>query len=598
MIRFDQNRKLILLTTYCVGISLGILLAMEPFGFFLAGISAASLAYLFYLELRELPLRFQIAWLLILSQLIDLIVFLWIPNSISAISGSGKTVSWALFLVYGLFSQIKLFLFYFGWKITSDFHNKLNKNNIQSRQSLLFDWASFPIWGTITDLITPQLFPWFWGNLAEGSLSFSQSASWFGIYGIGFFLLWIGASAALLVVKKERILGILGVAIFTFIWILASLRLYSAPEYAVPTKTPALEKEVLLLSGLLVQPNTSPAKRELAENADFIGNAMSKILELSLQAALTTSPPPDLIFLPESAVPFHGTNPNQSSKEKNIYSPTYHGLVKYLSLKTGADLVYNELNQYSEGLKNQVSLISSESLYSIRYDKRRLLPFGEFIPLEKYFPKLRNLFEETSKYVPGDEPAPLKGQRKETRSRFPKAPTVLDLNLIQKPEQISSGLVYNDAEAESSGSFDYQVLPLICYEAMFPELVSDSIQNSESEVFTFLVNPTNDAWFSSSTEAWQHGAASKFRSIEFGLTLVRPAVSGISYAVDPYGRDLTPPLEFSEVGSRSFLLPITRKRKEGNTFYAKIGNLPFYLYSVLLIGFLFVLRKRNIVFLK
>jgi apolipoprotein N-acyltransferase len=74
--------------------------------------------------------------------------------------------------------------------------------------------------------------------------------------------------------------------------------------------------------------------------------------------------------------------------------------------------------------------------------------------------------------------------------------------------------------------------PLICYEDIFPQ-ISWRLAREGAELF---VNQTNDAWYDSSSAAYQHLAASVFRAVENRRTLVRAANTGVSAVVDPLGR--------------------------------------------------------------
>lgn len=121
-----------------------------------------------------------------------------------------------------------------------------------------------------------------------------------------------------------------------------------------------------------------------------------------------------------------------------------------------------------------------------RYDKRHLVPFGEYQP--SWLPL---------QIVPGGGFEP--GHRFETW-HLPGLPPVG---------------------------------PLICYEAIFPAQVVD-----EADRPAWLVNVTNDAWFGNSTGPRQHLAAARLRAVEEGLPLVRAANSGISAVFDAFGRQV------------------------------------------------------------
>jgi apolipoprotein N-acyltransferase len=125
------------------------------------------------------------------------------------------------------------------------------------------------------------------------------------------------------------------------------------------------------------------------------------------------------------------------------------------------------------------------------YDKNRLVPFGEFIPLWSLVStfNIAPLQRIGAGFEPGDPP---------TRLVVPEAPPAV---------------------------------VLICYEAIFPDLIPRGEERPG-----WIVSVTNDAWFGNGTGPWQHYAMARYRAIEEGLPMARAASGGISAIVDSYGR--------------------------------------------------------------
>jgi apolipoprotein N-acyltransferase len=130
-----------------------------------------------------------------------------------------------------------------------------------------------------------------------------------------------------------------------------------------------------------------------------------------------------------------------------------------------------------------------------RYDKVRLLAFGEYIPGVALFPWLRNLLP------PGTG-----------RFRAGAGPGIMSLN--------------------ADDGRTWRVGPLICYEDLLPGLISD-VGKLHPDI---LVNLTSDQWFGATTEPWEHLALSVFAAVELRVALARSVNSGISALIDPNGR--------------------------------------------------------------
>jgi len=197
---------------------------------------------------------------------------------------------------------------------------------------------------------------------------------------------------------------------------------------------------------------------------------------------------------------------------------------------------------------NSVKIFNS--LYLIQdngiavYDKIRLVPFGEFIPLRSFLKFL--------KITPGE------------------------IDFSKGDIQQNMEVTYD----EISLNFE----PSICYEAIFQTFNYSNIQ--------LFINITNDAWFGNFSGPRQHLTASIMRSIEKGVPLVRAANSGISVITDKNGKILEK-LNLNQAGflERDILL------ENGTTFFSRHGQKILFLKIILIFTICFLIdifiKKRK-----
>ena len=103
------------------------------------------------------------------------------------------------------------------------------------------------------------------------------------------------------------------------------------------------------------------------------------------------------------------------------------------------------------------------------------------------------------------------------------------------------------------------ILPLICYEVIFPELVQQSNINTN-----LIVNISEDGWFGNTIGPYQHFAKAIFRSVESNLFLVRSANKGITAIISNKG-EIFKKLNINEIGSIEMNIPLlTTKNKNKN----------------------------------
>jgi len=171
---------------------------------------------------------------------------------------------------------------------------------------------------------------------------------------------------------------------------------------------------------------------------------------------------------------------------------------------------------------NSVQAVDSNGQIIATYDKFHLVPFGEYLPGEKWLTPLglRKIVAIPGGFTRGSGPQTLK------------AGTLPDFS------------------------------PLVCYEIGFPGQVVD--QNNRPG---WIVNVTNDGWFGKTAGPYQHLAQARFRAIEQGLPIVRAANTGISAVIDPFGK-IVNSIQLGTSGVIDVRLPKPRKP----TVYTRYGN--------------------------
>ena len=300
--------------------------------------------------------------------------------------------------------------------------------------------------------------------------------------------------------------------------LVASLWAYGMWQLAQPD--PAAPRVTLRL----VQPNAPQGAKWDPDQARHF---------LDLLLAATAAPPthvlgpPDLVIWPETALPY--------LIEGNPELPALIG-----QSGNGAAVVVGL--QRVEGVRgwNSLQVFAPDGAVLATYDKHHLVPFGEYIPLADL----------------ADDWLGISALAARTGNAFSAGPgpQVLDLGPLGK------------------------VLPLICYEAVFPQ----DLRGTERP--NWLMQITNDAWFGTLTGPFQHAAQARLRAVEQGLPLVRVANTGVTEVVDARGR-VTASLPFGTQGFLDAALPGPLPA----TPYVRWGEVPVL---VLLGGlWLWLLRK-------
>jgi apolipoprotein N-acyltransferase len=224
---------------------------------------------------------------------------------------------------------------------------------------------------------------------------------------------------------------------------------------------------------------------------------------------------------------------------------------------------------------NAAYLIGPDGQWLQVYHKRKLVIFGEYVPLVCWLPFVKYLTPIISGWTPGDKPATFELNRWGESLSSPNQ-KILRLDGVSPRQTIKTS-------------------PLICYEDTFPELA----RAAANDDMDFLVNLTNDGWFRRSAEQWQHMASAVFRAVENGLPLVRCANNGITCWIDASGRvrEIFRDKAGSVYGTSAMTVEIPIVERRTPTFYNRHGDWFGWNcigVTILLIGFTINKRRKQL----
>jgi apolipoprotein N-acyltransferase len=240
------------------------------------------------------------------------------------------------------------------------------------------------------------------------------------------------------------------------------------------------------------------------------------------------------LIWPESSFPFYLT------READAFAQITNLLPPKAVLITGAVRLGDPDHPNESGVYNSIYVIDHSGAIPAIYDKVHLVPFGEYLPFQKILEAigLQTITEERGGFLSGDRHRVV---------AVPGAPNVL---------------------------------PLVCYEVIFPGEITASGGRPG-----WIVNVTNDGWFGISTGPYQHLQQARLTAIEEGLPIARAANTGISAVIDPLGRIINS-LPLGTEGVLDAPLP----RPIGAPLYIRLGDAPAAIMVVL--ALIAVVRRR------
>lgn len=393
----------------------------------------------------------------------------WVINTIVHYGGISWTLAvpiillltWGLGFFWGLFS----------WA----------RGRILKGRAGAFDFLLSPLLWVATEYARAHLadiaFPWaLQGYTQYRNLPLIQVADIGGVWIVSFLVVMVNGALAGLVTRRRPTAAVRGwsgrlVPLGAAVLLVSSAWVYGLVRMGEESEGRAVR--VAVIQGNIAQEvKWDPARKQ--ETVDIYAG-------LSREAAREGA---ELIVWPETAAPFYFQRASR-----------YRRQVTALAEEIGTPLLVGSPAVEGEGpsatLRNRAYLLGADGDVRGWYDKRHLVPFGEYVPWRKLLFFVDKIVGAVGEFKPGE------------------------------------GAVTLDLPVGRFGT-------LICYEVIFPDLVRKSVVGGAE----FLVNITNDAWFGRTAASRQHFTTLVFRAVENRRPVARAANSGISGFVDSRGRIL------------------------------------------------------------
>ncbi len=310
---------------------------------------------------------------------------------------------------------------------------------------------------------------------------------------------------------------------YTLTWILSILFLFIFGSFEINKNQKLLDKIDKKVFIKIISPNF-----------DLKYNLSLKEIEERFNKLVRYSDPDQnkktLFIWPEGV--FSGYSYDEILIFKNLIS-------KHFSKKHYIIFGTNTSDPITGGYYNSILIVDNDLKIIQSYNKRKLVPFGEFLPFENFFNNfgLKKITEGHGSFLRG----------------FKNNNLLLD---------------------------ELSILPLICYEIIFTSLIQKSSKDTN-----LIVNISEDGWFGKSIGPDQHFDKSILRAIENNTFLLRSANKGVSAIIDNKG-NIIKRLNQNEAGNIEFEVPLIKSNKIKNDL----------IFFVLLITYLLVFlifKKKN-----
>lgn len=351
-----------------------------------------------------------------------------------------------------------------------------------------------------------------------------QPAKWGGVYAVGFLIVMFNAALAYLFVERNR-----RALVISSILLVAVVAVIVSPKLAPVRVARPIDGPQADMTVVAVQPNVpmEPVRdlavsKALLDRHITLSAAALQRLDMPGAASRATpldsdsakpdehSKPPRLVIWPESPMNFTYGNDRQLREQLANFAITNR-----------AALLFNSLERAPQGGDyNSALLLNEQGQLSAQYDKIRLMPFGEYVPLPRWIPGSNVITPLVGGFTAGSKYS------------------------LMSVGQARAGV-------------------FICFESAFPDMAR-AFTNEGANV---LINISNDGYLGPTPVMRQHLANSIFRAVENNRTVLRVTNTGITAHISSRG-------EVEEVAAtfQPAVRVWTVENNQTRTFYTRFGE--------------------------
>ena len=343
-----------------------------------------------------------------------------------------------------------------------------------------------------------------------------QSARWGGVYAVGFLVVATNAALALALMRRKANRMVPSVLLMILLSSAMAAGIFEA----------RLHREILSEPALVIIAVQPDVPMEGADDPASMEQLLNRHLELSAQGlrdAPAETSAGRLVIWPESPMNFSYSR-----------DPHLRDIVSSFARRNHAYVLLNSLEPAPNGGEyNSAVMVNEEGRIVAQYDKIRLMPFGEYVPLPQWLPGASSVRGIVGDFTPGS------------------SYTLMPLGAFR------------------AGAF-------ICIEAAHPE-VARTFAKAGAAV---LINISNDGYLGPTPVMRQHLANAIFRAVENDREVVRVTNNGISAQIDSSGSIWNSTAGFKPA-VRTWLVV---NRRESRTFYTQHGDMFVYACALISLG--------------